>query len=279
MLKLEFNVNKSGKLLKTLCFNYPEISYSAFSAALRKKDILVNGKRQSADTKVEVGDTIVVYISEKSQKQLFEVFFEDENIVVINKSKGIEVCDGENNVQKILQQTNQDIKAVHRIDLNTSGLVVFAKNSKTYTELCKQFSLGNIKKFYLAKVFGQAKQQDDMFAYLKKDAKNGFVKIYNTAENGAEKIHTKYSLVEQTENTAILQVELFCGKTHQIRAHLAHVGLPIVGDGKYGNNALNKLAKKSKQCLTSFKIVFNLPSTSFLAYLNQKQFELQKTDL
>ena len=279
MLKLEFYANKSGKLLKTLCFNYPEISYSVFSAALRKKDILINGKRQSADTKLEVGDSVVAYVSEKSQKQLFEVFFEDQNIIIINKAKGIEVCDGENNVQKVLLQTYVYAKAVHRIDLNTSGLVVFAKNQKAYAELCKQFSLGNIKKLYLAKVFGQPKQQDDMFAYLKKDAKNGFVKIYNTAENGAEKIHTKYTLVEQQQNTAILQVELFCGKTHQIRAHLAHVGLPIVGDGKYGNNAQNKLAKKSKQCLTSHQIVFDLPSTSFLAYLNQKQFVLQKTDL
>lgn len=279
MLKIQFDVGKSGKLLKTLCFNNPEISYSVFSAALRKKDVIVNGKRQSSDIKVEVGDNVVVYVPEKSQKQLFEVFFEDENVFIINKQKGIEVCDGENNIQKILQQTNKNAKAVHRIDLNTSGLVVFAKNSKAYAELCKHFSLGNIKKFYLAKVFGNPKQQDDMFAYLKKDAKNGFVKIYDNASFGAEKIHTKYNTLEQSENTAILQVELFCGKTHQIRAHLAHVGLPIVGDGKYGNNALNKMAKKSKQCLTSYKIVFDLPSTSFLAYLNQKQFILTKTDL
>ena len=279
MLKIQFVSNKSGRLLKVLCFENPEISYSVFSAALRKKDIIVNDKRQSQDIKIEMGDSIIAYVPDQAKKQLFEIFYQDENIVVVNKAKGIEVCDGENNVEKILGQTFACAKAIHRIDLNTSGLVVFAKNKNAYTELCNNFSKGNIKKFYLAKVFGQPKQQDELVAYLKKDAQKSVVKIFDTNVDGAEKILTKYVLKQQEQNTSILEVELFCGKTHQIRAHLAHVGLPIVGDGKYGNNAQNKLAKKSKQCLTAYKIVFDLPKASFLAYLNKKQFVLQNVIL
>lgn len=279
MLKIQLVANKSGRLLKILNFENPEVSYSVFSAALRKKDIIVNGKRQCLDIKIEAGDEIIAYVPEQAKKQLFEIFYQDENIVVVNKAKGIEVCDGENNIENILSKTNVFIKAVHRIDLNTSGLVMFAKNQNAYTELCNNFSKGNIKKFYLTKVFGNPKQQDNLVAYLKKDAQKGFVKIYDDKVDGAEKIQTKYVLKQREQNTSILEVELFCGKTHQIRAHLAHVGLPIVGDGKYGNNSQNKMAKKSKQCLTAYKLVFDLPGISFLSYLNKKQFVLQNINL
>ena len=106
MLKIQLVANKSGRLLKILNFKNPEVSYSVFSAALRKKDIIVNGKRQGLDIKIEAGDEIIAYVPEQAKKQLFEIFYQDENIVVVNKAKGIEVCDGENNIENILSQTN-----------------------------------------------------------------------------------------------------------------------------------------------------------------------------
>ena len=275
MKKIVFNNQKCGKVLKILSESFTEISYSSFCSALRKKDILIDGKRIKQDEKLVGGEEIVAFIPDDNLRKLYSVFYEDENIVVVNKQKGIEVCDGENNVELDLKKNYNSVFAIHRIDKNTSGLVMFAKSQKVFDELSLNLKNGNIKKFYLAKVFGNPKQEEDLYAFLLKDAKNSFVKIYKQNVSGAVSIHTKYKLIEKCDDCCLLEVELFTGKTHQIRAHLASVGLPIVGDGKYGDNEKNKKLGKHKQCLVAYKLKFCLPQNSALSYLNDLQFEIK----
>ena len=117
-----------------------------------------------------------------------------------------------------------------------------------------------------------------MTAYLKKDADKSLVFVSDKNGVGFEKIQTNYKVVEEYENSTLVDVELITGKTHQIRAHFAHIGHFVIGDEKYGDSKINKLFHKKKQCLCSYKLTFNF-ETGLLSYLDRKDFELDKTKI
>lgn len=275
MKKYCFISKSQGKVLKILANNYPNISYSALSSALRKKDILVNGQRIKENKTLLLGDNVEFFVPDQTAKILYDILYQDDNIIVVNKQKGIEVCDGEENIQKHLQNNYPFVRAIHRIDRNTSGLVLFAKNINAYKCLVDNLKKDNIHKFYVAKVFGvPPKKQDVLYGFLVKDKNKSLVKIYDKCVENSVKIVTPYTLISTDQQTSVLEIKLVSGKTHQIRAHLAYNNLPIIGDGKYGKNEINKKYGKTKQCLTAYKIVFNLPKNCMLEYLNQTTFEL-----
>ena len=268
------------KISKFILDTYPYLSYNVFNKALRQKDIKVNGKRINKDCTISYNDEILVYISDELLFPLndLDIIFEDDNILIINKVANIEVT-GNNSLTTIVHQKYADSSFLpmpcHRLDRNTTGLVLFAKNEVALTILLDKFKNHEIKKFYLALVYGvPTPNKARLESFLFKDTKKSMVYISDTPKTGYQKIITSYSVLETYDNgTSLLEVEIETGKTHQIRAHLAHIGHPIIGDGKYGINSINKKFGFKYQQLHSYKLVFNFISDSgILNYLNGKCF-------
>ena len=271
------------KLVKAISENFPKMSYSAIQKLLRKKDVKVNGVRVHENVSVKDGDEIYVYASNEVLNGIVikpVVVFEDDNIIILDKPVGLEVesevyNDLTASVNGYLKDKQQKAAAVHRIDRNTRGLVVFAKNKEAYQELLDAFKKRTIDKFYLAMVVGRpTKQEDHLYAYLYKDPKQARVYISDDPKTNYEQIETKYKVVERMEGKTLIEVELITGKTHQIRAHMAHIGYPLVGDGKYGLNQVNKEFQADGQALIAYKICFRFKPNQKLYYLNNKVIKL-----
>ena len=279
IVKKKYNEKKLNKVILEELSN---VNYPTFCKLLRKKDIKVNGKRINKDILVYENDRISVYLPKELEDiQInLDIVYEDKNIFVINKPANIEVT-GRNSLTEIIdkQYTNCEFKPqpCHRIDRNTTGLVMFAKNKEALEILLEKFKNHEIEKHYLALVYGiPNKKEERLEAYLFKDNKKAQVYISDTFKKGYQKIITKYTVLEKRkDNTALLDVEIETGRTHQIRAHLAHIGYPIIGDGKYGKNEINKQFGKKYQMLCSYKLKFNFESESGkLTYLKGKEIIL-----
>ncbi len=276
MKKIEFIANKEDRVLKLLEKNAPTVLYSAFVKALREKDVKLNGNRIKDNVVVPAGTHICAFVSDDSEKKnMFEIVYEDENVILVNKNKGIETSDGEYNVLDELIKQEKSAFAVHRLDRNTLGLVVFAKTAEAQKELVSQFKKGNVEKLYYAEVCGTPAQSHQILkGHLEKNKDESVVKIYNNAKPNTVPITTEYNVIKSSGNTSLLSVKIKDGKTHQIRAHLAFNKLYIIGDGKYGKNEINSKYKAKTQHLKSYKILFNIPNSSFLNYLNNLNIEL-----
>ena len=255
------------KISDFLYFNFSGLTKNTLYKAFRKKDIRINDIKINEDTIVHFGDNITVYIiDELLFKNLnLEKIYEDENILIINKPDNIEVV-GKDSVTSILEKEYSYISPCHRLDRNTTGLLLFAKNEEALKILLNKFKNKEIEKHYLAKVYGiPKKKHEELTAYLFKDNKKAMVYISDTPKTGYVEIQTSYTLLERTgkENYSILDIELHTGKTHQMR------------DEKYGINEVNKRFGYKSQQLCSYILKFNfVTDAGILNYLNGREIKL-----
>ena len=266
------------KLDKFIFDKFSSLSSGLFYKTLRKKDFRVNDNRISENIILHTGDEIKVFISDEllENNVSLSTIYEDDNILVIDKPTNIEVV-GENSVTSILEKKYPYIKPCHRLDRNTTGLVLFAKNEESLNILLDKFKNHEIEKHYRATVYGIPKiKKAKLEAFLFKDSKKSLVYISDEPKKGYQKIITSYEVIKEDkkQNISVLDVKLETGRTHQIRAHLAYIGFPIIGDGKYGKNEINKKFDKKTQLLESYSLKFNFSSpSSILSYLNGKIIE------
>ena len=271
MGKIEFVVTENGDLSKVLRKALPLLSNYQIEKLFKDKDIKVNGVRKSKPCVVKAGDNIEAYYIANTEPWC-DVVFEDENVLIVNKRAGIEVVsEDDRNLLDILKLQHTELYAVHRIDRNTEGLVIFAKNNMAENELIEAFKKRTIIKKYALKVKGKVPIEAIKHKmYLKKFSESSKVLISEIKTSGYDEIITHFNLIKHLNNESVLEAELVTGKTHQIRAHIAYFGYPIVGDGKYGVGG-------DKMCLTAYYMGFNFPKKSQLEYLNTKTFEIMPT--
>jgi 23S rRNA pseudouridine955/2504/2580 synthase len=155
------------------------------------------------------------------------------------------------------------------LDRNTQGLIVFAKNKKTEEELLSLFKEKSVTKIYHALCVGTFEQKHGILtAYLQKNAEGSFVRVYDKPIG--EKIITEYTVLKAYTDISLIQITLHTGKTHQIRAHLAHIGHPVLGDTKYGDKSYNEEYNRTRQCLIAKSL--QIQSEGRLSYLKGKIF-------
>lgn len=301
MKSITVKANDAGQRLdKLLMKTYESLPKSMMFKQIRKKNIKVNKKRCTPEQIVLEGDVIELYLNDDlliPKKKHYDflnapkdlsIIYEDENIILLNKRQG-ELChpDGKEYVNTLIaslkrylyekkewnpEDENSFTPALaNRIDRNTGGIVIGAKSYQALKILSQKIKDREIDKFYLTVAEGKFEKENNILeGYLLKDERKNMVKVFDKEVEGSKKIRTKYTVIDYYPNVSLVEIELLTGRTHQIRAHLASIGHPLVNDGKYGSNH-----GRFKQVLYSYKLKFNFTTDAgILEYLNQKEFTI-----
>ena len=309
MKKFIVNENDSGQRIdKFISKALPEIPKSMMYRLIRKKDIKINGKRCEVSTSLNTGDIVTVYVkddvaTEKKHDMSFlattaelDIIYEDKNVIIVNKPVGLDShSNGSpmtdtlidrikhylyNKKEYLPESENTFAPALcSRLDRNTCGLVTAAKNAVSLREINQAIKKGNIHKIYHCISVGKLPRNEDIItAYHKKDESRNLVRLSDSPFDGSKPIKTGYRVLSENNGLSLLEVTLYTGRTHQIRAHMAHIGAPILGDGKYGNTMINKRYGIFYQTLCAYKLVFDLPAESPMSYMNDIKFSAPRPD-
>lgn len=300
--------NDAGQRLdRFLMKTYPNLPQAVLYKCIRKKDVRLNGSRCAPESRLSPGDELCIFWQEEYFQQgpkdydflkapnKLSIVYEDENILLLDKQPGLIVHPDENyhfdsliaRVQHYLydkgeyrpQEENSFAPAlVNRIDRNTAGIVMAAKTAGALRVLNQKVKDRELIKLYLCLVCGRPSEGSALLTgYLTKDEAHNRVYISGKPSPGARTIRTRYRVLEERGGLSLLEVELLTGRTHQIRAHMASIGHPLAGDGKYGKNALNKPLGFKWQALCSYKLGFRFTTPAGpLEYLNGRDFAVPK---
>lgn len=315
MREITVGKNDAGQRLDKFLTKALDLPISLLYKSIRTKKIKVNRKRAENNTMLSNGDTIQCFLAEEFFAKLdktddtdislakitphLDIVYEDDNIMLLNKRPGVSVHEDEDSrvntlithVWAYLYQNgeyNPDDEQsfapalCNRIDRNTGGIVIAAKNAEALRIMNEKIKLREIDKYYLAAIHGiPNKEQDTLYGYLLKDEKANKVRVYEkNAPKGAKNIITKYKVIAKANSNALVEVELLTGRTHQIRAHMAYIGHPLIGDGKYGINKNDRSKGYKYQALYSYKLHFSFKGEpTALEYLNGKEFSIPKKDI
>ena len=312
MRELIIGKNDAGQRLDKFITKTLNLPMSLLYKSIRLKKIKVNRKRAENNTILHEGDSIQCFLADeffekKADEHSFEsinvhldIIYEDENIMLLNKRPGVSVHEDESgstntlitHIQAYLYQKGEyrpdeeqsfAPALCNRIDRNTAGIVIAAKNAEALRVMNDKIKHREIDKFYLAAVHGIPKPESATIkGYLLKDEKQNIVRIYEkNPPRGAKEIITKYKVVAKKQDSALIEVELLTGRTHQIRAHMAHIGHPLIGDGKYGINKADRAKGYKYQALCSYRLRFSFDTSepTVLDYLNGKEFKIPKKDI
>ncbi len=294
--------NEGGQRLdKFICKRFKTMPLSLVYKYIRTKKIKLNGKKATASDFVSVGDKLTFYIpdeffSNNAEEKAYThikanltVVYEDDNILIADKPTGL-LCHSDdkegyntliNHIKAYLAEKGEYKSEetfapalCNRIDRNTCGLVIAAKNAVALREMNEIIKKRLVSKKYLAAVHGTPQKQGTISGYLRKDGNANRVFLSDKRASVDEKeAITKYKLLETNGDISLIEAELITGRTHQIRAHLASIGHPLLGDGKYAVNLKDRRLGYNHQSLCSYNLKFlQIDKTKSLAYLSQREF-------
>lgn len=263
------NEREGKKITELLSEQIDGLSLSQINRQLKLGEVRVNGKKVRSNEQLSKGDKVGIFIPEGFLKTpTVKIVYSDENIIVVYKPVNV---DTENNLVRIAEnQIGRKVIAVHRLDRNTEGLVILALDTETEKLLVKAIKDRKIIKIYRALLLGHFDDKEfTATAYLKKDEEKAKVSVYPTYQSGTKKIVTRFKVIEEADGYSDTEIELVTGRTHQIRAHAAFLGHPVLGDGKYSDNEINDRFGFRFQQLRAVKLIF-AECEGKLGYLNGK---------
>lgn len=271
----------------------PDLSRIFILKAIRLKKIKRNGKRTEGNERLEAGDHVTVYVADREKQPLrtdgFSVVYEDDHVLLVDKRRGI-LCEDSTGkshntlltqVNGYLAQKGEPKAALcHRIDYNTSGLVILAKDRESLAILEEAIREREIEKSYLCVACGVVKPSRGTLKHqLFKDARRNQVYLSDEPVKGSKTAITHYRALASRNGLSLVECELVTGRTHQIRSQMAHAGWPLLGDEKYGSKAANKPYGERKQLLCSYKITFHFSRKNhILDYLEGKTIRIPHVD-
>ena len=307
MKEFIINHNDSGQRLDRFVLKaVPRLPQSMMYKAIRNKRIKLNGRRAEISSRLCEGDTVQMYLNDEffdsvpetefmSVSSALNIIYEDDNIMLLDKKNGMVVHEDDDNtadtlinrVKRYLYEKgeydpgaeNSFAPALcNRLDRNTGGIVIAAKNAESLRILNQKIRDREIEKYYLCVTVGvPPKKADTVTAYLEKDSASNTVKVTDRKSGTNKTIVTSYRIIRDNGSLALVEIKLGTGRTHQIRAHMAHIGCPLLGDGKYGINRINREYKVKTQSLYSYRLKFAFSSESgCLDYLDGKEFRADK---
>ncbi len=265
---------KGATLFNAVRRGLPLMPREKIVQAFLNRDVRMDGRRPRRDDPALPGAEISVY---SDYTPVIPILFEDENVLVIDKPANLCVddpCCGMTVLSLTGAPERPDLRLCHRLDTRTCGVLLLARNERAYQACAEAFAARQTEKYYECLVRGKLDPADAVLnAYLVKNAAAGKVRIVTHQGPGAQKITTGYHVLEKADGVSRLRVRLFTGRTHQIRAHMAFIGHPVIGDDLYGDRRLNRALGLPDLRLCSVSLRLFFPENSSFAYLNGKAFE------